>query len=82
MRPEFHPAAADELAAAAQIYQDRAEDLGRNFSARVKRVAAIGVLRVGTPEIGVYEAVTTRGGGCFLPCHGVCRLPRALAVHH
>jgi len=49
MRPEFHPAAADELAAAARIYQDRAEGLGRDLNAEVQRVAA---LLCATPRIG------------------------------
>jgi len=37
MRPEFHPAAADELAAAARLYEDRAAGLGQDFSIEVKR---------------------------------------------
>ena len=49
MRPEFHPAAAEELASVAVAYERHAEGLGGDFRAEVQRVAT---LLCDTPTIG------------------------------
>ena len=49
MRPEFHPAAAEELTAAAQIYEEQAAGLGAELNAEVKRLTQ---LLCSTPHIG------------------------------
>jgi len=49
VRATFHPAAAQELTAAAQGYEQRAAGLGREFNAEAKRAAA---LLCQTPLIG------------------------------
>lgn len=49
MRPEFHPAAAEELAVAVQMYEGRFVGLGRDLNSEVRRIAA---LLCATPGIG------------------------------
>ncbi|HTW74311.1 MAG TPA: hypothetical protein VMD56_05245 [Steroidobacteraceae bacterium] len=41
MRTEFHPAAANEVAAIFLAYESRIEGLGRDFRAEVKRIATL-----------------------------------------
>jgi toxin ParE1/3/4 len=49
MKPEFHPAAAEELMAAVQIYEEQAAGLGADLNAEVKRLTN---LLCSTPRIG------------------------------
>ena len=49
MRPEFHPAAAEELTAAVRMYEDLSVGLGAALNAEVKRLIA---LLCATPRIG------------------------------
>ena len=49
MKPEFHPAAAEELSAAVLMYEGLATGLGLDLNAEVKRLAA---LLCATPRIG------------------------------
>ena len=49
MKPEFHPAAAEELTAAVQIYEDQATGLGADLNAEVRRLTN---LLCSTPRIG------------------------------
>ena len=41
MKPEFHPAAAEELSAAVLMYEGLAAGLGVDLNAEVKRLAAL-----------------------------------------
>ena len=51
MKPEFHPAAAEELTAAAQTYEEQAAGLGAELNAEVKRLAQ---LLCSAPRIGEH----------------------------
>ena len=49
MKPEFHPAAAEELSVAALMYEGLAAGLGVDFNAEVRRLTA---LLCATPRMG------------------------------
>jgi hypothetical protein len=49
MRPEFHPAAAEELTAAVQTYEEQAAGLGADLNLEVKRLT---IALCSTPRIG------------------------------
>ena len=49
MRPEFHPAAAEELTAAVQAYEERVLGLGRDLRLEAQRVTELLCI---TPNIG------------------------------
>ena len=49
MKPEFHPAAAEELTAAALMYEGLAAGLGVDLNAEVRRLAT---LLCATPRMG------------------------------
>jgi toxin ParE1/3/4 len=51
MKPEFHPAAAEELTAAAQSYEEQAAGLGAELNAEVRRLTQ---LLCSTPRIGEH----------------------------